>query len=140
MSHGEPWRSPESWTDIYYNTIISHSHKWRTSPESWHLSRVIIMQLSNIHINTRPGNNCLSQKALSPGVCLAREKHPLQPKGTLARGMSRPGKAPTSGSPEVLCPCGTQGFGNIPEDQPGLGEIPYMTTVSSLCTNGVLFP
>ena len=39
-----------------------------------------------------------------PGVCLARGKHPLPLKGTLARGMSCPGKAPTSGSPEVLCP------------------------------------
>ena len=56
--------------------------------------------------------------------------------------MSRPGKAPTSssGSPEVLCPHGTQGFGNLQEDRPGLGETPYTTTVSSLCTNGVLFP
>ena len=54
--------------------------------------------------------------------------------------MSRPGKAPTSGSPEVLCPRGTQGFGNLPEDRPGLGGTPYTTTVSSLCINGVLFP
>ena len=60
--------------------------------------------------------------------------------------MSHPGKAPTSakapisGSPEVLCPSGTQGFGNLPEDRPGLGETPYTTMVSSLCTNGVLFP
>ena len=53
------------------------SHAWRASPESWHLSQVIIIQLSNIHNNTCPGNNCLSQKTLSPG-------------------MSRPGKAPTS--------------------------------------------
>ena len=62
------------------------------------------------------------------------------PKGTLARAMSHPGKTPTSGSPEVLRPRGTQGFGNLPEDRPGLGETPYTTTVSSLCTNGVLFP
>ena len=53
-------------------------------------------------------------------------------KGTLARGMARPGKAPTSGSPEVLCPRGTQDFGY----RPGLGETPKTTTVSSLCTNG----
>ena len=62
------------------------------------------------------------------------------PKGTLARGMSRSGKAPTSGSPEVLRPRGTQGFGNLPEDRPGLGETLYTTTVSSMCTNGVVFP
>ena len=54
--------------------------------------------------------------------------------------MSRPGKAPTSGSPEVLCRRGTQGFGNLPEDRPGLGETPYTTTVSSLCTNGDPLP
>ena len=46
----------------------------------------------------------------------------------------------TSGSPEVLRPRGTQGFGNLPESRPGLREIPYTTTVSSLCTNGVIFP
>ena len=46
----------------------------------------------------------------------------------------------TSGSPEVLRPRGTQGFGNLPENRPGLREIPYTTTVSSLRTNGVLFP
>ena len=38
--------------------------------------------------------------------------------------MSRPGKAPTSGSPEVLRARGTQGFGSIPEDWPGLGKLP----------------
>ena len=54
--------------------------------------------------------------------------------------MARPGKVPTSGPPEVLCPRSTQGFGNLPEDRPGLGETPYATTESSLCTNGVLFP
>ena len=52
--------------------------------------------------------------------------------------MARPGKAPTSGSPEVLRPRGTQGLVNYT----GLasGETPYTTTVSSLCTNGVVFP
>ena len=75
-----------------------------------------------------------------PKGTLARGKHPLPPKGTLARCMSRPRKAPTSGSPEVLRPRGTQGFCNIPKDRPGLGETPYTTTVSSLCTDGVLFP
>ena len=58
--------------------------------------------------------------------------------------MSHPGKAPTycalSVRPKVLHPRGTQSFGNFPENRPGLKEIPYMTTVSSLCTNGVLFP
>ena len=54
--------------------------------------------------------------------------------------MARPGKAPTSGPPEVLCPRGTQGFGNLPKDRPGLGETTYTTTVSSPCTNGVLSP
>ena len=118
---------------------------WRAFPESWHLSRIYYIpsiitftQVENISwelalkpgyhntipiyiINSHPGNNCLCQKALSPWVCLTRGKHPLRPKGTLARGLSRPGKAPTSGLPEVLRPRGTQGFGNLPEDQPGLG-------------------
>ena len=53
--------------------------------------------------------------------------------------MSRPRKAPTSGPPEVLLPHGTQGFGNLHEDRPGLGETPYATMVSSLCTNGSYF-
>ena len=54
--------------------------------------------------------------------------------------MSRPGKAPTSAPPEVLCPRGTQGFGNLPKDLPGLGETTYTTSESSLRTNGVLLP
>ena len=137
----EPWRaSPESWhlSWIYITTQYNHIHT--NGEHLLRVGRVIIIQLSNIHNNTRPGNNFLSQKALSPGVCLAWGKHPLPPKGTLPQGMSRPGKAPTSGSPEVLCPRGTQGFGNRPEDRPGFGETPYTTTVSSLCTNGVLSP
>ena len=54
--------------------------------------------------------------------------------------MARPGKAPTSGPPEVLCPRGAQGFGNLPKDRPGLGETTYTTSESSLRTNRVLFP
>ena len=54
--------------------------------------------------------------------------------------MARPGKAPKSAPPEVLCPRGAQGFGNLPKDRPGLGETTYMTSESSLRTNGVLFP
>ena len=84
-------------------------------------------------------------------------------KGTLARGMSRPGKAPKTAPrhtkglspgvwlargehphpphrPEVLCPRGTQGFGNLPKDRPGFGETTYTTSESSLCINGVLLP
>ena len=75
-----------------------------------------------------------------PGYGSPGESTHLRPKGTLARGMARPGKAPTSGSPEVLRPRCTQGFDNLPEDRPGLGETPYTTTASSLCTNGVVFP
>ena len=60
---------------------------------------------------SRPGKAPTSAKALSPGVCLAR-------------GMSRPGKAPTSGSPEVLCPHGTQGFGTSPRTGLPSGKLP----------------
>ena len=65
---------------------------------------------------------------------------PSAHKGALARGMARPGKTPTSVPPEVLCPRGTQGFGNLPKDRPGLGETTYTTSESSLCTNRVLLP
>ena len=75
-----------------------------------------------------------------PGYASPGESTHFRPKGTLAWGMARPGKAPTSGSPEDLHPRGTQGFGNLPEDRSGLGETPYTTTASSLCTNGVVFP
>ena len=101
---------------------------------------------------------------LSPGVWLARgntHNHPSSHKGALARGMARPGKHPQPplgtqrgsrpgyDSPgesthirpsEVLCLRGTQGFGNLPKDRPGLGETTYTTSESSLCTNGVLLP
>ena len=50
--------------------------------------------------------------------------------------MARPGKAPTSGPPEVLCPRGAQGFGNLPKDRPGLGVTTYTTSESFLHTNG----
>ena len=75
-----------------------------------------------------------AREVLSSGVWLARGKHPLPLRN------SRPGKAPTSGPPEVLCPRGAQGFGNLPKDRPGLGETTYTTSESSLRTNGVLFP
>ena len=105
-----------SWELALKPDILQHNNITFTQVEniSWELAlkpgyhNTIVPYI----INTRPGNNGLSQKALSPVVCLARGKHPLPPKGTLARGMSRPGNTPTSGSPEVLCPRGTQGFGN----------------------------
>ena len=77
---------------------------------------------------------------VSPGE--STHNRPSSHKGALARGMTRPGKAPTSAPPEVLCPRGTQGFGNLPRDRPGLGlgETTYTTSESSLCTNGVLLP
>ena len=61
-------------------------------------------------------------------------------KGTLTRDMAHPGKAPTSAPPEVLCPRGTQGFGNLPKDRPSLGETTNTTSESCLCTNRVLLP
>ena len=78
-----------------------------------------------------------------PGNVLPGEgthNRPSAHKGALARGMARPGKAPISAPPEVLCPRGTQGFGNLPNDRPGLGETTYTTSESSLCINGVLRP
>ena len=72
------------------------------------------------------------------GITVYRAKRHSRP------GYVSPGESThilrTSSSPEVLRPRGTQGFGNLPESRPGLREIPYTTTVSSLCTNGVLFP
>ena len=75
---------------------------------------------------------------VSPGE--STHNRPSAHKGALARGMACPGKAPTSAPPEVLCPRGTQGFGNLPKDRPGLEETTYTTSESSLCTNGVLLP
>ena len=77
---------------------------------------------------------------VSPGE--STHNRPSSHKGALARGMTRPGKALTSAPPEVLCPRGTQGFGNLPKDRRGLGrgETTYTTSESSLCTNGVLLP
>ena len=82
-------------------------------------------------------------KGLSPGVWLARGKHPQPPLGTQRGsypGYDSPGESthirPTGGP----LPRGTQGFGNLPKDRPGLGEATYTTSESSLCTNGVLLP
>ena len=96
--------------------------------------------MSNIHNNTlpfridcelfpgplargmsRPGKAPTSgRKALSPGVCLARGKHPhpVRPRSSV----------PAAHRVSVTSP------------RTGLGETPYTTTVSSLWTNGVLSP
>ena len=86
----EPWRaSPESWhlsrIYVYNHNNITHNYKWRASPESWHLSRIYVYNHNNNHTQS-----LFNTQSPVRGM-IVRPK-----KGTLARGMARPGKAPTS--------------------------------------------
>ena len=128
MGFGSTRQNTPDWIECYLIDSVSHGE---------HLLRVAanILHQSNTHILS--------------GL-----------KGTLARGMFRPGKAPTTTprhtkglSPGVWL---TQGKHPYPPHQrssvpaahrvsatssrTGLGEITYMTSESSLCTNGVLLP
>ena len=72
---------------------------------------------------------------------LARGRHPLP--HSSAHLKSRPGKASTYRalpSRPKSTPRRSQGFGNLPESRPGLREIPYTTTLSSLWSYGVFVP
>ena len=134
----ESWRtSPESWhlSQIYNTiTVISHTithgeHLLRVGPE--YITSVQYTYIVRSKRHSRPGY-------VSPGEIT--RNHPSSHNGALARGMARPGKAPTSAHRRSSVPSGTQGFGNLPKDRHGLGETTYTTSESSLCTNGVLIP
>ena len=76
--------------------------------------------------HSRPGN-------VSPG-----ESTHFRPKGTLAGVWLARGKHPLPVRPKSSVPAVYRV--SVTSPRTGLGETPYTTTVSSLCTNGVVFP